>query len=141
MQTQLKITLQNLPHSDALDGRIREKLARLEEVFPRLTACHVVVSEPHRHKQNPRLFAVTVRIAFPGGEVVVTRDDREDVYVTLRDAFAAAERDLEKSLGHRHARGNPHHGYVPAAALAIEESGRRPEAGAEIDGVLDRHHA
>jgi ribosomal subunit interface protein len=124
MQTQLKITLQDLPYSDALDARIREKVAKLEKAFPRLTGCHVVVSEPHRHKQNPRLFAVRANIAFPGGEVVVTRDDHEDVYVSLRDVFAAAERDLEKSLGHRHARGEPHHGYVPAAALANQESDR-----------------
>ena len=124
MQTQLKITLQDLPYSDALDGRIREKVARLEKMFPRLTGCHVIVSEPHRHQQHPRLFAVTVNIAFPGGEVVVARDDREDVYVSLRDAFAAAERDLEKSLGRRHARGEPHHGHVPAAALASQESDR-----------------
>ncbi|MEO8441299.1 MAG: HPF/RaiA family ribosome-associated protein [Betaproteobacteria bacterium] len=89
-----------------------------------MTGCHIVVSEPHRRHLNPRLFAVTVNIAFPGGEVSVTRDDREDVYVSLRDAFAAAERDLEKSLGRRHSRGEPHHGYVPAEALANRESDR-----------------
>ena len=124
MQTQLKITLQDLPYSDALDGRIREKVAKLEKMFPRLTGCHVIVSEPHRHHLNPRLFAVKINIAYPGGEVVVTRDDREDVYVSLRDAFAAAERELEKSSGRRHARGDPHHGYVPADAPANQESGR-----------------
>jgi len=122
MQTQLKITLQDLPHSDALDARIREKAAKLEKAFPRLTGCHVVVSEPHRHKQNPRLFAVRINIAFPGGEVVASRDDRDDVYVLLRDAFAAAERDLEKALGRRHARGEPHHGFSPEAALTDRES-------------------
>jgi ribosomal subunit interface protein len=124
MQTQLKITLQDLSYSDALDGRIREKVAKLEKPFPRLTGCRVVVSATHRHKQNPRLLAVKVNIAFPGGEAVVTRDDREDVYVSLRDAFAAAERNLEKSLGRRRARGKPHHGYVPVAALANQEFGR-----------------
>jgi ribosomal subunit interface protein len=122
MQTQLKITLQELPYSDALDARIREKVAKLEKAFPRLTGCHVVVSEPHRHKQNPRSFAVRINIAFPGGEVVVTRDDRDDVYVLLRDAFAAAERELEKSLGRRHARGEPHHGFAPTVALTNQEA-------------------
>jgi ribosome-associated translation inhibitor RaiA len=122
MQTQLKITLQDLPHSDALDARIRAKAAKLETAFPRLTGCHVVVSEPHRHQQSPRSFAVRLNIAFPGGEVVVTRDDSDDVYVLLRDAFAAAERDLEKSFDRRHARGEPHHGYAPATALTNQES-------------------
>ena len=123
MQTQLKITLQDLPHSEALDARIRAKAAKLEKAFPRLTGCHVVVSEPHRHQQNPREFAVRMNVAFPGGEVVVTRDAGDDVYVLLRDAFAAAERELEKKLERRHARGEPHHGYAPQAALTNQESG------------------
>ena len=72
MQTQLKITLQDLEHSAALDTRIRAKVAKLEQAFPRLIGCHVVVSEPHRHRQNPRSFAITLNIAFPSGEVVVT---------------------------------------------------------------------
>jgi ribosomal subunit interface protein len=101
MQDKLQITLQNMPHSEALDARIREKLEKLERNYPRLTACHVVVSEPHRHQQRHRLLTFTMKIAYPGGEVVVTRDDNEDVYVLLRDAFAAAERELEKSLGQR----------------------------------------
>jgi ribosome-associated translation inhibitor RaiA len=121
MQTPLKISLQDLAHSAALDARIRAKVAKLEHAFPRLTGCHVVVSEPHRHRQNPRSFAITINIAFPGGEVVVTRGDRDDVYVLVRDAFAAAERDLEKSLGRRAVRGNPHHGLVPQAALVNQE--------------------
>ena len=121
MQTQLKITLQDLDHSAALDARIRAKFAKLEQAFPRLTRCHVVVSEPHRHRQNPRSFAITISITFPGGEVVVTRGDRDDVYVLVRDAFAAAERDLEKSLDRRAVRGKPHHGLVPQAALVNQE--------------------
>ncbi len=116
MQTQLKITLQDLEHSAALDARIRAKVAKLEQAFPRLIGCHVVVSEPHRHRQNPRSFAITLNIAFPGGEVVVTRDDRDDAYVLVREAFDAAERDLEKSLGRRAARGEPHHGLAPQGA-------------------------
>jgi len=121
MQTQLKITLHDLAHSAALDARIRAKVAKLEQAFPRLTGCHVVVSEPHRHRQNPRSFAITINVTFPGGEVVVTRGDRDDVYVLVRDAFAAAERDLEKSLDRRAVRGNPHHGLAPRAALVNQE--------------------
>src|SRR4029079_18405612 len=104
MQTQLKITLQDLDHYAALDALLRANFAKLEQAFPRLTGCHIVVSEPHRHRQNPRSFAISLKIAFPGGEVVVTRGDRHDVYVLVRDAFAAAERDLEKALGRRAAR-------------------------------------
>jgi ribosomal subunit interface protein len=111
MQTQLKITLQEMPYSDAFDARIRAKVAKLEKAFPRLTGCRVVVSKPHRHQQNRRTFAITLNIAYPGGEAVVTRDDGVDVYLLLRDAFSAAERDLKKGLGRRYARGESHHGF------------------------------
>jgi ribosomal subunit interface protein len=121
MQSELQITIQDMPHSAALDRRIREKLAKLEKRYPRLTACRVIVSEPHHHQQRRRLFTVRLNIAFPGGEVVVTRDNSEDIYVLLRDAFAAAERELEKSTGRRNGRAEPHHDLHPERpAIALE---------------------
>jgi ribosomal subunit interface protein len=109
MQNELKITFNDMAHSDAVEARIREKAAKLEKLFPRLTGCQVTVSEPHRHQQRHRLLAVGIKISFPGGEVAVTRDDNEDVYVLLRDAFAAAGRELEKNLGRRKTRAASHH--------------------------------
>lgn len=120
MQTDIRITLQDLPYSEAFDARVREKVLKLEKRFSRLTACHVVLSEPHRHNQNPRSFEVRVNIAYPDGEIVVTRDNRDDVYILLREAFAVAERELAKKLGRRNARGEPHHGLA-ASLPPIQE--------------------
>ena len=122
MQTQLKITLQNLPHSDALDEKIREKVAKLEGTFSRLTGCHVVVSKPHRHHQSASSYAIRMSIAFPGGDVVVSREDAADVYVLLRDVFAAMERELERKLAKREARTAPHHGFSPEQAFAAGDA-------------------
>ena len=102
MQSQLQITLQDVLPSAALDKRIRDKASKLEKLFPRLTACRVVISAPHHH-QLRRLFNVRLNIAVPGGEVVVTRNNHEDVYVLLRDAFVAARRELE-TVARRHDR-------------------------------------
>ena len=98
MQNDVQITVRDHAHSDALDARIREKTAKLEKVCPRITSCHVVVSAPHHHQQRKNVFMVRINITFPGGEVVVTRDNHDDVYVLLRDAFVAARRELEKAL-------------------------------------------
>jgi ribosome-associated translation inhibitor RaiA len=103
MQSQLQITLQDVPHSPALDERIREKAGKLEKMFPRLTACRVVISAPHHHQQHRRLFTVRLNVTVPGSEIVVTRNNHEDVYVLLRDAFFAARRELE-SVTRRHDR-------------------------------------
>lgn len=101
MQNELQITIDDMPHSAALDARIREKVSKLEKVCPRLTSCRVVVAAPHHHQPHRKLFTVRLNILFPGGEVVVTRNNHEDVYVILRDAFVAARRELEKAM-HRH---------------------------------------
>jgi ribosomal subunit interface protein len=89
-----------MPHSDALDARIRDEAARLEKFFPRLTSCRIVVAAPHHHQHRGELFAVHLDIGYPGGEAVVGHHQHEDVYVALRDAFLAARRELEKSQEH-----------------------------------------
>lgn len=101
MQNELQITIDDMPHSAALDERIREKVGKLEKICPRLTSCRVVVAAPHHHQLHRKQFTVRLNILFPGGEVVVTRNNHEDVYVILRDAFVAARRELEKAT-HRH---------------------------------------
>ncbi len=104
MQSQLQITLQDVPHSAALDERIRDKVSKLEKMFPRLLACRVVISASHHHQLHRRLFTVRLNIAIPGSEIVVTRNNHEDVHVLLRDAFVAARRELESIVRRRHDR-------------------------------------
>lgn len=95
MQVPLQVTYRDMRKSEALDERIREKAAKLEEFHPRLTSCRVVVEERHRHKHQGRQFTVTVDLRVPGHEIVVNRDHHEDVFVAVRDAFDAAGRKLE----------------------------------------------
>jgi len=95
MQTPLQITIRNIAHSDALEAHIREKADKLDEFFERMMSCRVVVDMPHRHHQQGSQYSVHIDIGVPGGEIAVTRDHSEDVYVALRDAFDAAKRKLE----------------------------------------------
>jgi len=97
MQSELQITMDGITHSAILDVRIRTCAARLEKVFPRLVACRVLVAEPNHHDLGRKLFRVRLNVVYPGGEVVVSRDNHEDVYVLLREAFLAARRELEKA--------------------------------------------
>jgi len=116
MQTPLQITFRNFPRSDAVEARIRDKAAKLEEFHPRIMSCHVVVEERDRHHHQGKQFTVRVDIRVPGQEVVVDRDHHEDIYVALRDAFNAAGRKLDEAV--RAARGDvklhelPQHGKV-----------------------------
>ena len=96
MQTPLQITYRDIPHSDALDSHIRDKAQKLDQHFPGLIGCRVVVEQSARHQQQGNPYRIHLDLTVPGSEIVVDRKENEDVYVALRDAFDAAKRQLEE---------------------------------------------
>lgn len=101
-----QITFRHMPSSPAVETAIRDKVAKLEQLSSQITRCEVVVEEPHRSHRKGDLFHVRIHMFLPGGEIVVVRDpkdavEHEDPYVALRDAFAAARRQLETHLRRR----------------------------------------
>lgn len=96
MQIPLQITVRDVPHSDAVEARIRQKAAKLEEFFGHIISCRVVVESPHKHKHQGKQYRLRIDIGVPGHEIVVNRDHHEDVFVALRDGFDAAKRQLEE---------------------------------------------
>ena len=100
MQTQPQVSFDDVPIDEAVCDAALEHIAELERFHDRITGCHVVVAQPHRHHREGRLWSIRVDLAVPGGEIVVNRHHQrdqghEDVFVALRDAFAAARRRLE----------------------------------------------
>jgi ribosomal subunit interface protein len=100
MQVPLEITFRGIPHSDAVETRIREKAAKLEQHFDHITSCRVAVEAEHHHQHQGNLYKVRIDLNVPNKHIVVSRDhhdkqSHEDLYVALRDAFTAATRQLE----------------------------------------------
>jgi ribosomal subunit interface protein len=108
MQGPVQITVRHMAHSPALDARIREHADRLDEFYRGIIACHVVVEEQGRHRQQGRSFNVRISVHVPGHELVVNRDHDEDVYVALRDAFASLTRRLEDVARRQHGQVKKH---------------------------------
>lgn len=100
METQLEVDFESLEPSSVLVDAIRREVRSVERLVPRVTACHVVVREPHRHRRTGRQFEVRIHLGLPGGEIAVTRGAgnrrREDAYVAVRDAFAQLRRQVRK---------------------------------------------
>lgn len=96
MQRPVQITFKDIPHSDAVETHIREKVAKLETFYPHIIGCHVTVELPHKHHHQGKQHNVRIDMKVPGGEIVVNRDRHEDLYVALRDAFDAAKRQVEE---------------------------------------------
>ena len=61
-------------------------------------SCRVVVEEKRRHQQQGRLFNVRIDLRLPDHELAVNRDNDEDAFIALRDAFDAAKRMLEDEI-------------------------------------------
>lgn len=95
MQTPLQITFRDVPQSDALEARIREKAEKLESFHTGIVSCRVTVESRDRHKHQGKEFRVRIELRIPQHEIAINRDHHEDVYVAVRDAFNATGRKLE----------------------------------------------
>src|SRR4030067_2228817 len=99
MQIPVEIPLRDIPHSEAVETRIREKIEKLDRFHERVMSCRVTVESPQQKKHQGKLYSVHIDMKVPGGgELGVNRAQKEELYVALREAFNAAGRQLEDHL-------------------------------------------
>jgi ribosomal subunit interface protein len=103
MMMPLQVTFRKMPPSPFVRGRIKERADRLERFHHRIVGCRVVVEAPHRHHHKGKLFAIAVEIKVPGCTLTSHRNpggrhSHEDIYVAVRDAFDAMERQIHDYL-------------------------------------------
>ncbi|MGE5505677.1 MAG: HPF/RaiA family ribosome-associated protein [Actinomycetota bacterium] len=144
MQIPLQITFHGIDHSEAVETRIREKVAKLEQLCDRITSCRVAVESHHRntsnlhHKGEP--FHIRIDVTLPGGELVVKRDPKEshineDIYVALRDAFGAMERQVKEYVARQRGDVKAHAARCPVRPPRFSPG--RPT----VIKIFDRSHA
>jgi ribosomal subunit interface protein len=100
MAAPLQITFRKMPPSPFVRERIRERADKLEKFHDRIVGCRVVVEAPHRHHHKGKLYTIAVEVRVPGGAITSHRNpgqrhEHEDIYVALRDAFDALERQIQ----------------------------------------------
>jgi cold shock CspA family protein/ribosome-associated translation inhibitor RaiA len=102
MQVPLKVTFEGgLESTPALEARIEREARKLEQFGERITACSVALIGRSHNRRKGDLYQVRIHISMPGrADVVVDRNPsadhaHEDPYVAVRDAFAAARRQLQ----------------------------------------------
>jgi ribosomal subunit interface protein len=96
MKIPLQITFKNMPHSDAIEAKINEKSGKLDRFFDNIMACRVVVEESQRRQHQGKVYSVRIDITVPGKELAISKQENEDAYVAVRDAFNAAVRLLDE---------------------------------------------
>ena len=121
MQIPLQVSFHGIAHSDALYQAIRERAHKLEQYYPHIMSCRVVLELAGRHQRKGKPYTARIDLKVPGGEIAVTHEHDEDVQVALRDAFDAARRrledyartqrgDVKRHDGQRACVSRPHHG-------------------------------
>jgi len=96
MKLPLQITSRNVSLSENAEQTIREKAAKLDQFCDRIMGCRVLVESPHNHQQHGNHYNVRLDITVPGSEIVIKREENEDLYVAIRDAFDAARRKVKE---------------------------------------------
>ena len=123
MRLPVQITWRNMAPSTAVEMKIREEAAKLEEFYDRITSCHVTVEIPRRYRSGEHQFHIRIDSTVPGAEIVANHEPtlhsslrrteseehakgqelsapHKDVYVAIRDAFKTARRKLQ-AYAHR----------------------------------------
>ena len=100
MEIPLQITFRGIPHSDAVEAKIREKASKLDRFYSHIMSCRVAVEAEHQHHHQGNQYHIRIDITTPRKELVISREHHdkqahEDIYVAIRDAFNAATRQLE----------------------------------------------
>ena len=142
MQVPLQVAFEGIQHSDVIEARIREEAQKLEQFYGRITSGRVVVARPqHRHHKGD-IYHIRVHLVLPdAADIVINREPaatgaHEDVYVTIRDAFKAARRQLQdivrKREGHVKEHETPPHGVIAAIHPGAEYGFIKSSDGREI---------
>ena len=97
----LEISYRDFGSSAAIHDKIHQEAAKLEHYFDRIMFCRVVISAPHRHHHQGKVYHVNILINIPGQDVLVVTSEpeknkgHEDAFVAIRDAFRSMEHELD----------------------------------------------
>jgi len=146
----VEIAFRNIDHSPAVEDRVRAEIGKLGQFHDHIIACRVVVEAQHRHQHKGHLYHVRIDLTVPSAELVVSREPdahqaHQDIYVAVRDAFAAMRRQLQDFA--RKQRGNvkfherPPHGRIreiaPTADYGVIETSDGREIRFSSASVVD----
>ncbi len=129
-----QVTFRGLPHSDALEADIRERVAWLEHFYAGIVRCGVLVEVPHRHHAGGRHVHIRLEVTVAGGApIVVTHEP--SLHAGVTDAGGHAHhKNTELENIHRYAQVAVHEAF-DAARRRLQDFAR------EQRGAVKLHEA
>lgn len=106
MTNEFQIVYHNIDQTEAINDAVQKRIAKLERYCDQIITGRVVLDSPHNNHHKGKVYSVGLEVHTPIKEVRVNQDQHdnhahEDLYVAIRDAFNAAERQL-KSVDKKH---------------------------------------
>lgn len=92
---ELQIKTNDLVTDPETDAYLRERAERLDSFFERITTCRVIIEGNTAHHRKGGPYDVRIDLDVPGALIAVTRQRDEELHVAIRQAFEAAQRQLE----------------------------------------------
>jgi len=100
MTIPLELCFRHMDPLETLEQAVRSKTEKLDRFSKHIIAFKVVVEAPHKHHHKGNLYHVRIDISLTGQVLIINRSpsehhSHEDVNIAIRDAFHAANRQLE----------------------------------------------
>ena len=73
MKIPLQITFRDMAPSAAIESNVREKAAKLDELYADIMSCRVIIEAPHHHHHKGKAYSVRIDLTVPGAELVINR--------------------------------------------------------------------
>ncbi|MFO1078052.1 MAG: HPF/RaiA family ribosome-associated protein [Planctomycetota bacterium] len=94
MQVPLTVSFRGIDVDDVIRDACWAEAEKLERFYERITSCHVTVGRAMRRRKGNG-FALHVRLALPGGTIVVDHPVHESPGPAVRVAFDEVRRQLQ----------------------------------------------
>lgn len=97
----VSVVFRNMDASATVEAEAHKHAAKLGRKFGRIQNCRVTVEAPKHEHRKVKEFRVAVAMKLPGREIATRSGEgaaHEDLGIAMRDAFAAAMRQLEGSV-------------------------------------------
>ena len=103
MPATVQIAFHGMDHSPAMEAQVRHRVDELAQFSDRIVACKVALEATQRRQLHGKIYRIRIELVVPGGEIVVSQEPgmnhaHEDLSVAIRDAFAAARRQLQDRM-------------------------------------------
>jgi ribosomal subunit interface protein len=112
MTNEFQVVFHNIDQTSAIADAVQKRINKLERFCDQIITGRVVLDSPHNNHHKGKVYSVGLEIHTPFKEVRVNQEQHdnhahEDLYIAIRDAFNAAERQL-KAIDKKHRTLPPH---------------------------------